>query len=151
MFGQRLCTLDRAQNHACRARYQLRMHTRAGTLAYRWSSVTRYHTVKLQIGSLSCALHGAHVASLTIFSGRYTIVEPTVQFDDTLLRAFMRGFYGYGTYRGRYWFVGKEEGSAFAEAERRLRIWSERGRCEFEALSDYHRSDFCVDISRIDK
>jgi hypothetical protein len=31
-------------------------------------------------------------------------------FDDQLLERFMCTFYGYGNYRGAYWFVGMEEG-----------------------------------------
>ena len=52
------------------------------------------------------------------------------------LRAFMRGFYGYGSYQARYWFIGQEEGgaSSVTELTRRVDLWSARGRCEVDDL-----------------
>ena len=60
-------------------------------------------------------------------------------FDDRLLSDFARSFYGYGDYEAPYWFVGMEEGggSSYAEVERRLRAWQDRGRSELEDLPTY--------------
>jgi len=68
-------------------------------------------------------------------------VTETERFDDALLTAFMSGFYGYGDYHGRYWFVGKEEGGhgTFDEANRRSHDWTSRGRPDLEDAADYAR------------
>lgn len=60
--------------------------------------------------------------------------------DDELLQDFMTSFYGYSDYAGDYWFVGMEEGGgdAFAEVERRLQLWDQRGRLELEDAAAYH-------------
>lgn len=34
---------------------------------------------------------------------------------DDLLQSYMETFYGYGSYTGRYWFVGMEEGGGTSE------------------------------------
>ncbi len=61
--------------------------------------------------------------------------------DDKLLKAFVEGFYGYGDYRARTWFVGLEEGggNSVAEVQRRLQVWDRRGRRELEDVAEYHR------------
>lgn len=60
--------------------------------------------------------------------------------DDSLLMGFMSKFFGYGNYRGAYWFIGMEEGGGdtFAEISRRLSVWKQRGRHEVEDLANYH-------------
>lgn len=62
-------------------------------------------------------------------------------FDDQLLLAFISGFYGYGNYRAKYWFVGMEErgGELQKDIVQRLNAWDRRGRNELEDVVDYHR------------
>lgn len=62
------------------------------------------------------------------------------RFDSVILEDFMNRFYGYGSYQGDYWLVGMEEGggNSFADVERRLNIWKERGRRELEDVAEYH-------------
>ena len=62
-------------------------------------------------------------------------------FDDQLLQAFISGFYGYGNYDGKYWFVGIEEhgGELQKDIAQRLNAWDRRGRSELEDVVDYHR------------
>jgi len=69
-------------------------------------------------------------------------VGNAVEFSDTLLSEFILGFYGYGNYSGRYWFVGMEEGggSTLPEIELRVRLWAQRGQRELEDVADYHRA-----------
>jgi len=59
--------------------------------------------------------------------------------DDTLLEAFMQQFYGYGSYAGRFWLVGMEEGGGATPSEiaRRLETWEARGRRELEDLVEF--------------
>ncbi|UBF26189.1 hypothetical protein K9N68_32520 [Kovacikia minuta CCNUW1] len=61
-------------------------------------------------------------------------------FDDPLLQHFMNTFYGYGNYKGDYWFVGMEEGggNSFTNIVRRLQDWDHRGRLELEDIVTYH-------------
>jgi hypothetical protein len=61
-------------------------------------------------------------------------------FNDPLLLEFMHNFYGYGNYRGAYWFIGMEEGGgdSFAEVSKRLAVWEQRGRRELEDVVAYH-------------
>ena len=42
--------------------------------------------------------------------------------NDQLLTEFFQNFYGYGNYRGQFWFIGMEEGSgnSFSEINTRL-------------------------------
>ena len=58
-----------------------------------------------------------------------------------LLDAFVHGFYGYGTYRAGYWFIGMEEGGGdtLEEITDRLSAWNELGRRELEEVSEFHR------------
>jgi hypothetical protein len=60
-------------------------------------------------------------------------------FDDALLEALIATFYGYGDYRGRYWFVGMEEGGGrdFAEIAARLASWDRYGRQELGSLGHW--------------
>ncbi|HEY9835696.1 MAG TPA: hypothetical protein V6D27_02160 [Vampirovibrionales bacterium] len=64
----------------------------------------------------------------------------SLRFDDELLQDFMQRFYGYGTYAGDYWFVGKEEGggNSFTNICQRLQDWNRRGRLELEDIVAYH-------------
>lgn len=53
---------------------------------------------------------------------------------------FINTFYGYGTYSGRYWMVGMEEGGGESreEIEGRLAAWESFGRTELVDLADSH-------------
>ena len=53
-------------------------------------------------------------------------------FDDTILAAFIEGFYGVGNYKGPYWFVGMEEGGHGdpEQISRRLEEWDQAHRPE---------------------
>ena len=53
----------------------------------------------------------------------------------------MTGFYGYGTWAAKYWFVGLEEGGGKTcdEVSARLRAWDQRGRPEIVDLRGFHR------------
>jgi hypothetical protein len=61
-------------------------------------------------------------------------------FDDQLLHDFIDRFYGYGNYKGDYWFVGMEEGggNSFEDIEKRLHHWHCRERVELEDIAAYH-------------
>jgi len=61
-------------------------------------------------------------------------------FNDRLLLDFMKSFYGYGNYSGKYWFIGLEEGggNSFEEINKRLSTWDNRGQCELEDVAGYH-------------
>lgn len=61
--------------------------------------------------------------------------------DDRLLEKFISSFYGYGNYRGDYWFIGKEEGGGgtVEEIRKRINSWSTLGCKELEDLFDYHQ------------
>jgi hypothetical protein len=62
--------------------------------------------------------------------------------DDTLLRQYIRTFYGYGSYSGSWWLVGMEEGGGNSshEIEARLSLWDARGRQELEDVSIFATS-----------
>lgn len=62
--------------------------------------------------------------------------------DSDLLQAFMKGFYGYGSYEAPYWFVGIEEsgGNSVGDIVRRLRAWDGRQRPEIDDLQGFHSS-----------
>lgn len=70
----------------------------------------------------------------------YSIISAML--DDDVLTNFIQGFYGYGTYQARFWFVGMEEGggNTLADISRRLGAWDIRGRKELEEVADYHRA-----------
>ena len=71
------------------------------------------------------------------------VIQETVQmFDDELLHAFIKRYYGYGNFNAKYWFVGMEEGggSEFAEIWTRINIWRERGSRELEDVAEYHNA-----------
>jgi hypothetical protein len=59
---------------------------------------------------------------------------------DILLEQFMHTFYGYGNFRGDYWFVGMEEGggNSFAEISKRLSVWKTLGKGELVDVADFH-------------
>jgi hypothetical protein len=67
--------------------------------------------------------------------------EPNV-IDPALLDAFLHGFYGYGSWTAKLWFIGMEEGggTSMKEIAKRLTIWDRRGRAELEELRDYHQA-----------
>jgi hypothetical protein len=58
------------------------------------------------------------------------------------LRAFMQGFYGYGTYSAPLWFIGIEEGGGNScdEIERRIAAWDAHGRPEVDDLVRFHEA-----------
>lgn len=60
-------------------------------------------------------------------------------FNDELLEKFIETFYGYGNFQGKYWFIGMEEsGGKFENIQKRIDIWSKRGKKEIEDLAEYH-------------
>jgi len=65
--------------------------------------------------------------------------------DNQILEEFIHNFYGYGTYRCNYWFIGMEEagGNSIQEINRRLSAWEKRGQLELEDVAEYH---FAIDI-----
>ncbi len=63
--------------------------------------------------------------------------------DDTLLQAYMEGFYGFGNYAGPYWFVGMEEGGG-ADAgyvTNKITAWQDHGRHELEGFGEEYTWD----------
>jgi hypothetical protein len=64
----------------------------------------------------------------------------TEMFDDGLLESYASTRYGYGSYSGRYWFIGKEEGGgkSFEEVNRRLNVWRNEGGSELDDLYEFH-------------
>ena len=60
--------------------------------------------------------------------------------DESLLAEFISTFYGYGNYRGKYWFVGMEEGggNTLKDIQHRLTVWEQRGKHELEDVAEYH-------------
>ena len=61
--------------------------------------------------------------------------------NDQLLEAFVNGFYGFGTYQARYWFVGMEEGggNTLEAISKQLDIWDKWGRKELIDVAEYAR------------
>lgn len=60
-------------------------------------------------------------------------------FNDEFLEKRVDTFYGYGNYKGNYWFIGMEErGEDFQDIEKRMNIWSNRGKCEIDDVAEYH-------------
>jgi hypothetical protein len=57
-----------------------------------------------------------------------------------LLNDYMKVFYGYGSWKAKYWFVGIEEGGGktFEEVTRRLDTWDRRGRRDIEDIREFH-------------
>jgi hypothetical protein len=68
--------------------------------------------------------------------------------DDELLSKFIQSFYGYGNYRGQFWFIGMEEGggSSFSDISTRLNAWSNRDKKELEDLKEYHD---CIGVKNL--
>lgn len=52
----------------------------------------------------------------------------------------MNNFYGYGNYKGDFWFIGMEEHcrDSFEEVQNRLNVWQKRGKHELEDVAGYH-------------
>lgn len=61
--------------------------------------------------------------------------------DEVLLKKFMNGFYGYGSFKAPFWFIGMEEGGggSLDEMTKRLAIWNVRGNRELEDVAGYHQ------------
>jgi len=61
--------------------------------------------------------------------------------NDQLLEAFITGFYGFGNYQARYWFIGMEEGGGnkLDDIARQLDIWDRHGRKELIDVAEYAR------------
>ena len=58
---------------------------------------------------------------------------------DELLDTFAHTFYGYGNYKGAYWFIGMEEGGgSFEDVVTRLSVWDHHGRLELEDVALFH-------------
>jgi hypothetical protein len=57
--------------------------------------------------------------------------------DDTVLEAYIHGFYGHGGYEAKYWFVGMEFGGGGSATEivDRIQGWHDRGGKELEDLA----------------
>jgi hypothetical protein len=68
--------------------------------------------------------------------------------NDELLSEFIQSFYGYGNYRGQFWFIGMEEGggSSFSDISTRLNAWSNRDKKELEDLKEYHD---CIGVKNL--
>lgn len=62
-------------------------------------------------------------------------------FNDQLLYEFMTNFYGYGTYKGKMWFIGMEEGggNSFEEIQNRLTAWEQMARLELLDIQSFHK------------
>jgi hypothetical protein len=60
--------------------------------------------------------------------------------DDSLLDQFIHTFYGLGTYSGKYWFIGMEEGggNSFDEVSNQVSIWQEFGKQELDDIAEFH-------------
>jgi len=60
--------------------------------------------------------------------------------DDSLLDQFIHTFYGSGTYSGKYWFVGIEQGGgdSFNEVSKRISVWQELGKQELDDIVEFH-------------
>jgi hypothetical protein len=56
--------------------------------------------------------------------------------DDSVIEAYIKGFYGHGRYESRYWYIGMEAGGGRTESEviSRIQGWHNHGRPELEAL-----------------
>jgi hypothetical protein len=62
------------------------------------------------------------------------------EFDGAHVEDFIGQFYGYGTYKSKYWFIGKEEGGGtHPEVAKGLACWQRRGRTELEDLVEFHQ------------
>lgn len=63
----------------------------------------------------------------------------TEQLNNKLLDEFVHNFYGYGSYRGQFWFIGMEEGGgdSFSEVTKRLETWASRGKREIDDVAEY--------------
>ncbi|MBE9198222.1 MULTISPECIES: hypothetical protein [unclassified Nodularia (in: cyanobacteria)] len=60
-------------------------------------------------------------------------------FNDELLEKLIETFYGYGNFQGKYWFIGMEEsGGDFENIQKRINIWSDRGKKDIEDVAEYH-------------
>lgn len=66
----------------------------------------------------------------------------TEQLDGRLLTDTADSFYGYGTYKASYWFVGMGEGGGglVAQINARLEAWRLRGHREVEDLRSFHEA-----------
>lgn len=66
--------------------------------------------------------------------------KKVLSFNDTLLADFANQHYGYGNFKGDFWFVGMEEGGgdSFQDIERRLQTWAKRGKLEVDDVAEYH-------------
>src|SRR5437763_1579893 len=56
---------------------------------------------------------------------------------DTVLEEYIKGFYGHGSYRANYWFIGMEFGGGGSADEivSRIQGWYDRGSKELEDLA----------------
>ena len=52
----------------------------------------------------------------------------------------MTNFYGYGTYKGKMWFIGMGEGggNSFEEIQNRLTAWEQMERLELLDIRSFH-------------
>lgn len=56
-----------------------------------------------------------------------------------LLLQYINIFIGYGNPEAKYWFIGMEHGGGNDDGEikKRLNVWEERGKRQFENILDY--------------
>ncbi|HUP60720.1 MAG TPA: hypothetical protein VNA69_09915 [Thermoanaerobaculia bacterium] len=73
---------------------------------------------------------------------RAAILSRMEKLDDAAVEAFIKQFYGYGSWAAPVWFVGMEEGggSSIDEIRRRIGAWTARGRHTLEDLHEYHEA-----------
>lgn len=84
----------------------------------------------------------AELANATVspLHGRGTIPNLMAeQLNNQLLDEFVHNFYGYGSHRAQFWFIGMEEGGgdSFSEVARRLETWGSRGKREVDDVAEY--------------
>lgn len=62
------------------------------------------------------------------------------------LASYLKKAFGYGSFKGQYWFVGIEQRlrgnrrQVRAKFKERLKVWDKRGRKELEDLRSYHEA-----------
>ncbi len=62
--------------------------------------------------------------------------------NDKRLENYMQGFYGYGSNKAHYWFIGKEEHSdgTFEDTKKRIEAWHRLGEKRVLDLFEYHNA-----------
>jgi len=62
--------------------------------------------------------------------------------NSTFVKERVETFYGYGNYRGNYWFIGMEEaaGGDFDDINNRINTWAKRDKLDIDDLAEYHQA-----------